>query len=191
MIPLLLAPIASMLADKGLDLLSRAIDGGAEKAKEFIEDKTGISLDVNKGLTSDEILKLKEFEASNEIKLKSLALENKKEDNRHQEAKYSEAHETYRAKNDMSDEIAKQIIGRNLPLIGILVTVNIILVYFLQDNASLIAIASNIIGVAIGNLFNERQAIVNFFFGSSISSKTKDEHIKNLTHKGWFYGKYY
>lgn len=191
MIPLLLAPIASMLADKGLDLLSRAIDGGAEKAKEFIEDKTGISLDVNKGLTSDEILKLKEFEASNEIKLKSLALENKKEDNRHQEAKYSEAHETYRAKNDMSDEIAKQIIGRNLPLIGILVIVNIILVYFLQDNASLIAIASNIIGVAIGNLFNERQAIVNFFFGSSISSKTKDEHIKNLTHKGWFYGKYY
>ena len=184
MIPLLLAPIASMLADKGLDLLSRAIDGGAEKAKEFIEDKTGISLDVNKGLTSDEILKLKEFEASNEIKLKSLALENKKEDNRHQEAKYSEAHETYRAKNDMSDEIAKQIIGRNLPLIGILVIVNIILVYFLQDNASLIAIASNIIGVAIGNLFNERQAIVNFFFGSSISSKTKDEHIKNLTHKG-------
>ena len=55
-----------------------------------------------------------------------------------------------------------------------------LLVYFLQDNASLIAIASNIIGVAIGNLFNERQAIINFFFGSSIGSKEKDNEITKI-----------
>ena len=44
MIPIL-AGIVSMLAGKGLDLVSSAIDGGADKAKEFIEEKTGIKLD--------------------------------------------------------------------------------------------------------------------------------------------------
>ena len=44
MIPII-AGLVSMLADKGLDLISSAIDGGADKAKEYIEDKTGIKLD--------------------------------------------------------------------------------------------------------------------------------------------------
>ena len=176
-----LVPIIGMLADKGLDLLSGAINGGAEKAKDYIEDKTGIVLDTKKGLSSEEGAKLKECEATNRIELERLSLENKKEDNRHEEANRSKAHETYQIKSTMADTIAKQIITRNLPIIGILVLVNVALVYFLQDKASLIAIASNIIGVAIGNLFNERQAIVNFFFGSSLSSKDKDEQIKTLT----------
>ena len=109
MIPLLLAPIASMLADKGLDLLSRAIDGGAEKAKEFIEDKTGISLDVNKGLTSDEILKLKEFEASNEIKLKSLALENKKEEIENYKESVKKEVESYQEQIDLFKALLEEM----------------------------------------------------------------------------------
>jgi len=39
----------------------------------------------------------------------------------------------------------------------------------------LVAIVSNFIGITIGQLFNERQAVVNFFFGSSKGSKDKDK----------------
>lgn len=84
MVPIL-AGIVSMLADKGLDLISSAIDGGADKAKEYIEDKTGIKL--GKDLTDEQVAELKKFEMTNKIELEKLALANKQEDNRHAEKK--------------------------------------------------------------------------------------------------------
>ena len=84
MIPII-AGLVSMLADKGLDLISSALDGGADKAKEYIEDKTGIKLDKN--LTDEQVAELKKFEMTNKIELEKLALANKQEDNRHAEKK--------------------------------------------------------------------------------------------------------
>ena len=84
MIPII-AGLVSMLADKGLDLISSAIDGGADKAKEYIEDKIGIKLDKN--LTDEQVAELKKFEMTNKIELEKLALANKQEDNRHAEKK--------------------------------------------------------------------------------------------------------
>ena len=84
MIPII-AGLVSMLADKGLDLISSAIDGGADKAKEYIEDKTGIKLDKN--LTDGQVAELKKFEMTNKLELEKLALANKQEDNRHAEKK--------------------------------------------------------------------------------------------------------
>ena len=84
MIPVI-AGLVSMLADKGLDLISSAIDGGADKAKEYIENKTGIKLD--KELTDEQVAELKKFEMTNKIELEKLALANKQEDNRHAEKK--------------------------------------------------------------------------------------------------------
>ena len=84
MVPII-AGLVSMLADKGLDLISSAIDGGADKAKEYIEDKTGIKLD--KELTDEQVAELKKFEMTNKLELEKLALANKQEDNRHAEKK--------------------------------------------------------------------------------------------------------
>ena len=84
MVPII-AGLVSMLADKGLDLISSAIDGGADKTKEYIEDKTGIKLD--KELTDEQVAELKKFEMTNKIELEKLALANKQEDNRHAEKK--------------------------------------------------------------------------------------------------------
>ena len=115
-------------------------------------------------------LELREKELLNKHILELAKLENEK---------YKTAHHSYREKSQMADSIARDIITRNLPIIALLVSINIGLVYFMKDDAPLIAIASNIIGFSIGNLFNERQAIVNFFFGSSIGSKEKDKRIYN------------
>jgi hypothetical protein len=76
-----------------------------------------------------------------------------------------------------ADEIAESVIKKNLPIIGILIGVNIASVIFLKDKGELIAIISNFIGIAIGQLFNERQQVISFFFGSSQGSKDKDNRM--------------
>lgn len=173
--------IGATLVGMGISFVKDLImDNGEDLVKEGIKKVTGIDLDKKKAkdLTPQEVAAIKDAEFKiKELDFKELELEleSKREENRHEEAKYNKAHETYQNKSDMADGIATQIINRNLPIIAILVITNVALVYFMQENAALIAIASNIIGVAIGNLFNERQAIVNFFFGSSIGSKEKDK----------------
>lgn len=122
----------------------------------------------------DAFLKLKELELKEADGLRTQVLALAKLESE----KYNKAHDTYQTKNDMADKVALQIIQRNLPIIAILVLTNVAVVHFFKDNATLIAIASNVIGISIGNLFAERQAIVNFFFGSSLGSKEKSIQIK-------------
>jgi hypothetical protein len=154
----------------------------AKKAGEALGMENASPEDVLKHIEQnpDAVVKLKELEFN------AKALENEhlrkqvEEADRHEEAKRNMAHETYRIKSDKQDRIAEQIISFNLPVIAVLVLVNIGLVYYMKENASLIAIASNIIGVAIGNLFNERQSIINFFFGSSMGSKEKQDKLDTM-----------
>ena len=124
------------------------------------------------------LLKLKELEANQKVELERIMLEYQRLENE----KYMKAHDTYQTNNAMADKIAEQIIKNNLPVIGVLVILNVAIVHFFEKPA-LIAIASNVIGVAIGHLFNERQAIVNFFFGSSLGSKNKSADIAKLKGK--------
>jgi hypothetical protein len=80
----------------------------------------------------------------------------------------------------MADEIADKIIKFNLPVIIFLVLANVAAVMLLEGKGEVIAIVSNFIGIAIGNLFTERQSVVNFFFGSSRGSKDKQEKLDNM-----------
>lgn len=84
----LLKGIVTKFMDEGLNLAANAITGGGKKAKEFIEEKTGISLDDPDELTEQDILDIRKMETipDKKIKLKQLALEHLKEENRHTEA---------------------------------------------------------------------------------------------------------
>lgn len=181
--------MAAALASVGIDFVKDLItDNGEDLVIEGIKKVTGIDLNKKKHeqLSKEDIALINahklEIEKLDFQKLR-LELDKQRESNRHEETKYSQAHQTYQGKSNMADVIAKQIVERNLPIIGLLVLINVLLVYFLQENATLIAIASNIIGIAVGNLFAERQAIVNFFFGSSIGSKEKDNLLKQSQSK--------
>ena len=134
------------------------------------------------GTNPDAVVKLKELEVTAKDLENQHLRKQVEEANRTEETKRGMAHETYRLKNDKQDRIAEQIIRWNLPVIFLLVCINIGLVYFLRDKeySTLIAIASNIIGVVIGNLMNERQAIINFFFGSSMGSKEKQDKLDEI-----------
>ena len=56
---------------------------------------------------------------------------------------------------------------RSLVLIILLVAANFGALYLLGDRAELVALISNLIGVVIGALLNERNSVISFFFGSS------------------------
>lgn len=87
-----------------------------------------------------------------------------------------DAREMYQnTSHDIADEIAQKVIRINLPIIGILIVINVLSVWLLQGKGEVIAIVSNFIGIAIANLFNERQSVINFFFGSSKGSKDKSK----------------
>lgn len=55
--------------------------------------------------------------------------------------------------------------NRSLLLIITLVVANFGALYLLGDKAELIALISNLIGVVIGALLNERNSVISFFFG--------------------------
>ncbi|MEH8140059.1 hypothetical protein ACSZND_17560 [Aeromonas hydrophila] len=52
-------------------------------------------------------------------------------------------------------------------LIILLVAANFAALSLLGDKAELVALISNLIGVVIGALLNERNSVISFFFGSS------------------------
>jgi len=85
------------------------------------------------------------------------------------------AREMYKAENKMADEIAKRVIVWNLWIVFLAIVIEILVVIYMQEK-TLIAIISSAIGGLTTALLQERQQVINFFFGSSIGSKTKDKH---------------
>lgn len=76
--------------------------------------------------------------------------------------------------HDMADQIATRVIKWNLWVVLLAVVIEIGFVYFIDDKI-LIATVSTIIGSITTALLQERQQIINFFFGSSKGSKDKDK----------------
>ena len=186
LIPILASAIPSLInLFTGETSRTDSVVNLAKQAGELLGLGSNASADevvAHLGTNPDAVVKLKELEVTAKDLENQHLRKQVEEANRTEETKRRMAHETYRLKNDKQDRIAEQIIRWNLPVIFLLVCINIGLVYFLRDKeySTLIAIASNIIGVVIGNLMNERQAIINFFFGSSMGSKEKQEKLDEV-----------
>ena len=88
-------------------------------------------------------------------------------------ADVASAREMYKQKSDKADDIAKLVMRWNLPVIVALVVINILATMYLDK--VLIAVIANVVGMVLQSLINERQTLINFFFGSSEGSKRKDE----------------
>lgn len=83
------------------------------------------------------------------------------------------ATEQYKVNNKQADKIAERVTKYNLLYVAFLVVVNIAAVKYFEEDGPLIAVVSNLIGIVIGRLLEERQAIISFFYGSSHGSKLK------------------
>jgi len=87
-----------------------------------------------------------------------------------------DARDMYEKKSEMADYIARRVTLYNLPIIFLLVIALIVCTWLLKDNVLLALISSTITGV-VTYLFNERQTLITFFFGSSAGSKEKQKAI--------------
>ena len=169
MIPII-AGLVSMLADKGLDLISSAIDGGADKAKEYIEDKTGIKLDKN--LTDEQVAELKKFEMTNKIELEKLALANKQEDNRASEAAQKiQADEYGNARNmqienlRQDDKFSKRFVYYFAIFWSAFAVIYLTGITFAEIPKENIRFADTIVGFLLGTVV---ATLIGFFYGNSI-----------------------
>lgn len=169
MIPIL-AGLVSMLAGKGLDLISGAIDGGAEKAKEYIEEKTGIKMDGSE-LTDEQVAELKKFEMTNKLELEKLALANKQEDNRHKE-KSTEIVLTDKSNaRGREVEVVKSTGRRDYALITLAA---VIVIGFFAGLVSLVFVTLDkgsgtyeLLYMMFGALVIKFGTVVDYFFGAS------------------------
>ncbi|MFW9602468.1 MAG: hypothetical protein ACMV1B_09125 [Prevotella sp.] len=168
MIPII-AGLVSMLADKGLDLISSAIDGGADKAKEYIEDKTGIKLDKN--LTDEQVAELKKFEMTNKIELEKLALANKQEDNRHAEKKTEIITADKSNARNREIEVVK-VTGKKDNTVTILA--GVIVIGFFAGLISLVFVhldkgsgTYELLYMMFGALIAKFGTVIDYFFGAS------------------------
>ena len=106
----------------------------------------------------------------------AISPEQEKEGNRLIELDYADrasARQMYKVENVMADQIAKRVISWNLWVVFLAIAVEIIAVMYIDDKV-LIAVISGAIGSFTTALLQERQQVINFFFGSSQGSKDKD-----------------
>ena len=85
------------------------------------------------------------------------------------------ARDMYKVNPEQASKTAEHIMKYNLVIVFLLVIINVFAVAYLKDNAAVLAIVSNFIGIVLHALLNERQSVVNFFFGSSMGSKNKNQ----------------
>jgi hypothetical protein len=84
------------------------------------------------------------------------------------------ARDMYKEKSDMADSVAKKIIDWNLWIMLALVIVQVLVIMFVDGQVA--AVVTGVVGTITGALINERNTVVNFFFGSSMGSKDKDKN---------------
>ena len=169
MIPIV-ASIVSMLAGKGLDLLSSAIDGGADKAAEYIEEKTGIKMDGSE-LSDEQVAELKKFEMSNKVELEKLALANKQEDNRHLEKTTEVVLGDKSNARSREVEVVKSTGKRDYALIALAA---VIVIGFFAGLVSLVFVTLDkgsgtyeLLYMMFGALVIKFGTVVDYFFGAS------------------------
>ena len=88
------------------------------------------------------------------------------------------AREMHKVNNEQADRIAERIMRENLYFTFAMIIANGLAVYFLSEQAAILATISNVLGMAIKSLFDERKEVTGFFFGSSMGSKTKEHNLQ-------------
>jgi hypothetical protein len=192
-VPLIAAAVSAigpMLAQRGMDLLSGvfrgAVDKGTQEIANLIEDTTGIDVnDVADGkLTDEQWVKLKEFELQHQQML--LDYRQGVEARGLEEAKL--------AQKDRADARVMQIehsrsqdpfVRRFIHYYALLITfLTFVFIFFAafggQHAQENVRIIDTVLGFLLGVSLS---AIIQFFFGSSQGSSSKQEQIDRMTQK--------
>lgn len=158
-IPALLAPLLAPLLSQGLSLISNAV---LAKGKDWVEQKTGVSLD--QPLAAEDVLKLRQYEMEHEEELLRLRIEDKQLDLT-----------DLQGARDMNTRINESInatwLAKNVPAILALTVIGcgFVLLAFTAEAD----VRTAVVGLMT--------LVLGFYFGSSSSNRVKDDTIKALS----------
>jgi len=175
-------PMTAIAIAKGLASVTGFDSWIADKLGDKLGDKTAKKIiDVAKLATSastpEEALERAkaDTEAAQAIRLQLL-------NNEHELAlaaldDIDSARQMYSHNNTMADSIAQRVITQNHWAVAILLACNGLVIKFVDDKTIALALG-NLIGTSVAALWQERQQVIGFFFGSSLGSKLKDMSSK-------------
>jgi hypothetical protein len=139
----------------------------ASKVLDFASQVTGESdpVKIEKALSNDPKLA---------AELKATLMANEHEINMAPYKDRKDARAMHNQHPEQADKIADRIMKYNLPYILFLLVANCLAMFFLREYSAILAIISNLIGMTLKSLFDERNCVTGFYFGSSMGSKNKD-----------------
>jgi hypothetical protein len=173
MLETLLAPLLS----GGFSLLANA---ALVKGKEWLKDATGVDLD-NATLSEEDKLKLKQYEMEHEAELMDLQLKNNAlgvELEKAYLADRQSARDMQIAALGQSDLFAKRFIYYFAIAWSVFAMVYVGAITMFQIPTANVRFADTVLGFLLGTVVS---GLMSFFYSSTISSKTKDNTIAELT----------
>ena len=185
-----LSAIGPALAKRGLDLLSGvfrgALDKGTQEIAGFIEEKTGIDINdvADEKLTEEQWAKLREFEFQYQAKLLEYRQQldaNALELEKVHQADRADARDMQKAALSSDDKLAKRFVyfyATGLTLLTFLFIFYAAFVHDYTTNPDAARVIDTVLGFLLGVSLS---AIIQYFFGSSAGSKSKEEKIRLLT----------
>lgn len=115
-------------------------------------------------------------------KIRMLILSNKHELQMAAYQDRADARSTYKQHPEQADKIAERIMRWNLPYIALLLLVNCVAIYFFKEHGALLAAISNVLGMAIKSLFDERKEVSGFYFGGSMQTPSEAKSNEDTHH---------
>jgi hypothetical protein len=170
-------PIVGALLAQGLGILGNAV---LSKGKAVIEEKLGVDIESSLG-TEEGRLSLKQLEVDHEEFLLTTALEDKKLDLRSFELELKDkdsARSMQETALSQDDLFAKRFVYYYALGITAASLVYIGAITFVQIPETNIRFADTILGFIIGTFLT---TVIQFFYGSSRASQSKDTVISNLS----------
>lgn len=154
-IPALLAPLLS----QGLSLIGNAV---LAKGKDWVEDKTGVKLD--QPLSAEDTLKLRQYEMDHEEELLKLRIEDKRLD-------LADVQGARDMNTRINESANASWLSKNVP--AILALVVIVVGFILLGTTKDADVRTAVVGLMT--------LVLGFYFGSTSSSRAKDDIIKSLS----------
>lgn len=184
-----LAAIAQTLAGRGLDLLSGvfrgAADTGVAQLAELLATKTGVSLNdiAENKVSEDQWARLKEFEFENQEKLLEYRRQSASNELASSQTKNSDLADARRMQSEALNSNDPFVRRFTYYYAALVTTATFAYIFWASFGGAYNSgnPASKVIDTVLGFLLGVTlSAIIQYFFGSSSGSKSKDQDIKDL-----------
>lgn len=167
MIPILLAPLLTKLAESGLNLLGNAV---LNKGKQVVEDKLGVSLDAVVE-TEEGRQQLLQLQTDHEEELLELAIADRKVDLEFYQVDAADRDSARAMNSAIATSADATWLAKNItPILALIVVVGGGAMIGLSTETDIRMAAVGIVTLVLG-----------FYFGTSNANRLKDNTINNLS----------